>query len=350
MSPSAPENEDRMQALVASYPEIIADDDGELLLVRREQAVSDSAAGSGRWSLDHLFVTRDAVPVLVELKRAVDTRLRREVVGQLLDYAANATAFWQGGRIAASFAATAAGKGANADDVLSAFIGDRDPADFWAQVDANFIAGRIKLVFVADEIPRELARIVEFLNDQMRADVRAVELQWFVGEGDVVTLNPRVIGQTERAAATKAASARLAPIAWEEWMRKNLAPSGDVALSGRRAFVDMVYKLGGQPSIAARQGSIGASFEGRDGRSFSPLHLWADGTVSLSLSWLHSRPGLKDEAVRRDLLVGMTEIVGPTNTRNLTGFPAFRVERLADPTTSARLEAWLAAALPRMRE
>src|SRR5207247_10764699 len=89
MAPSAPATEDHMQALVARYPELITDGDGDLLLIRREQPVSDSAEGGGRWSLDHLFVTREAVPVLVELKRAVDTRLRREVVGQILDYAAN---------------------------------------------------------------------------------------------------------------------------------------------------------------------------------------------------------------------------------------------------------------------
>ena len=82
MTPSAPENEDRMQSLVARYPELITDGDGDLLLIRREQPVSDNGDGTGRWSLDHLFVTREAVPVLVELKRAADTRLRREVVGQ----------------------------------------------------------------------------------------------------------------------------------------------------------------------------------------------------------------------------------------------------------------------------
>ena len=35
MVPSAPENEDRMQALVANYPELITDGDGDLLLIRR---------------------------------------------------------------------------------------------------------------------------------------------------------------------------------------------------------------------------------------------------------------------------------------------------------------------------
>jgi hypothetical protein len=198
-----------MQELVARYPELITDGDGDLLLIRREQPVVDSEDGI-RWSLDHLFVTRSAVPVLVELKRATDTRLRREVVGQLLDYAANATAHWQAGRIAQSFAQTAYGEGADPDERLAEFIAEREPADFWNQIDANFKAGRIKLVFVADKIPRELARIVEFLNEQMQADVRAVELRWFTGEDGVTAMSPRVIGETERAAAAKSTAAPLA--------------------------------------------------------------------------------------------------------------------------------------------
>jgi hypothetical protein len=32
---------------------------------------------------------QNAVPTLVEVKRSSDTRIRREVVGQMLDYAAN---------------------------------------------------------------------------------------------------------------------------------------------------------------------------------------------------------------------------------------------------------------------
>ncbi|HEX8387495.1 MAG TPA: hypothetical protein VF636_00635, partial [Sphingomonas sp.] len=48
MAPSAPESEDRMQALVARYPELITDGDGDLLLIRREQAIHDGVAGGGR--------------------------------------------------------------------------------------------------------------------------------------------------------------------------------------------------------------------------------------------------------------------------------------------------------------
>jgi hypothetical protein len=184
MRPAELRSEDFMQNLVASHPELIADQDGALLLIRREQPIADREDGNGRWSLDHLFVTRNGVPVLVEPKRAVDTRLRREVIGQMLDYAANGTAYWQGGRIAESFAASMAKQGLDADAVLAAFLGaTADPQKFWEQVDANFAAGRIKMVFVADTIPRELARIVEFLNEQMKADIRAVELSWFESDG-----------------------------------------------------------------------------------------------------------------------------------------------------------------------
>lgn len=337
-----------MQDLVARYPELITDEDGDLLLIQREQSVADSEAGGGRWSLDHLFVTRGGVPVLVELKRAIDTRLRREVVGQLLDYAANATAYWQAGRIADSFAATAVAAGTDPVEVLSAFIDARDPNDFWGQVDANFKAGRIKLVFVADEIPRELARVVEFLNDQMRAEIRAVELRWFTGEGGIITLSPRVIGKTERAAATKAVSAHLEPISDEAWIEKHIAPRGKYAVAGARAYVDLVERLGGKPSFASRQGAIAAAFEGAEGKDFYPMHLWADGTLSLSLMWLHKRSGLREESVRRQILDGLTAIVGPTNSINLKGFPSFKIEKLADPVTAAGVERWLAAALPLM--
>jgi hypothetical protein len=64
---------------------------------------------------------------------------------------------------------------------------------------------RLRLVSVADEIPHELRRIVEFLNEQMtHTDVLAIEVRQYVApNSDMVTLVPRVIGQTEAARDTK---------------------------------------------------------------------------------------------------------------------------------------------------
>ena len=72
-----------------------------------------------------------------------------------------------------------------------------DLEGFWPQVDENLAEGRIRLLFVADVIPIELRRIVEFLNKQMRpAQVLAIELRQFEGQG-LRTIVPTVLGRME---------------------------------------------------------------------------------------------------------------------------------------------------------
>ncbi len=46
---------------------------------------------------------------------------------------------------------------------------------FWQQVGSNLHAGRLRLLFVADEIPPQLRRIVEFLNQQMEGRISIAE-------------------------------------------------------------------------------------------------------------------------------------------------------------------------------
>ena len=67
---------------------------------------------------------------------------------------------------------------------------------------ANLAARRIRLLFVADDIPDSLTRIVSFLNEQTRdnIEVLAVEIKQFSGK-TTQTLVPRVIGLTAAAPA-----------------------------------------------------------------------------------------------------------------------------------------------------
>jgi hypothetical protein len=59
------------------------------------------------------------------------------------------------------------------------------------------------LLFVADTIPRELQRIIEFLNESMATtEVLAIEVRQFLGEGHRVMV-PRVIGNTAAAEERK---------------------------------------------------------------------------------------------------------------------------------------------------
>ena len=216
-----------LQQLLADHPNLlVGDQDGDprkcWLLVQREIGIGDDADGSSRWSLDHLFLDEEGVPTLVEVKRSSDTRIRREVVGQMLDYAANAPSYWGVEKVRATFDATRRDAGIDPAEELAAHIGpDGNAERFWQDVAANLDTGRLRLVFVADDIPAELRRIVEFLNEQMtRTDVLAIEVRQYVASSsDLVTLVPRLIGQTEKARDTKrAASGRV----YRRWSERDL--------------------------------------------------------------------------------------------------------------------------------
>ena len=216
MEEKAYDSEDLLQGLLAAYPNLLAGDqiDGDeprrWLLISREMPLASEEDGSGRWSVDHLFLDQDAVPTIVEVKRSTDTRIRREVVGQMLDYAANAVVYWPVEMLRSRFEAACEVDEIDPEQKLAESIEiDVDQEEFWHQANStNLQAGRVRLIFAADEIPFELRRVVEFLNEQMDpAEVLAVEIRQYAGQG-MKTLVPRLIGQTVGAQQKKSGGAR----------------------------------------------------------------------------------------------------------------------------------------------
>jgi hypothetical protein len=212
------DSEGLLQQLIAKYPGVLAGDQIDptsprrWLLVSREVSVPGDESGYHKWRLDHLFLDQDAVPTLVEVKRSSDPRLRREVVGQMLDYAANGVAYWPVERLQTAFEGRCQREGLDPEQALSELIGNADVENYWELVKKNLQVGRIRLVFLADEIPNEVRRIVEFLNQQMEeTEVLAIEIDNYMSaDGSLRTLVPRVIGQSELARQRKSTSPRKA--------------------------------------------------------------------------------------------------------------------------------------------
>ncbi|WP_156080948.1 hypothetical protein [Microbispora rosea] len=208
------EAEEVLQTLLATHPDLLAGgqmtpgDPRRWLLIRREAGVPDRDGGGGRWSLDHLFVDQDGIPTLVEVKRASDSRIRREVVGQMLDYAANGVLYWPVHNLQALFEQTQRESGHDPQGMVAQLCGDDTVTveTFFAKVGDNLRAGKIRMVFVADAVPDDLRRIVEFLNEQMNpAEVLAVEVKQYVAEDHGLrTLVPAVYGRTAAASAKSA--------------------------------------------------------------------------------------------------------------------------------------------------
>jgi hypothetical protein len=210
MTEKSYDSEDVLQRLLADYPDLLGGEQMNAsaprrwLLLAREAGLPSEEAGGDRWSVDHLFVDQDGIPTIIEVKRSTDSRIRREVVGQMLDYAANAVVYWPVERLRSRFEASFRAGELNPETAILESLGiEGDIDEFWKLVQTNLQAGRVRLVFVADIVPPELRRIVEFLNQQMNpAEVLAVEVRQYVGQ-DQQALVPRVIGKTQSAAARK---------------------------------------------------------------------------------------------------------------------------------------------------
>jgi len=214
MLETAYSSEDVLQHLLALKPGLLPGDQinpetpREWLLVKREMGIPDQPNQGDRCSIDHLFLDQDGMPTLVECKRASDTRIRREVIAQMLEYAANATAYWNTDDVRRAAEDTHKNNGSSLADALERLLGSRDETrieEFWKLVEANLKTGKFRLIFVSDEIPPELRRLVEYLNERLLdVDVLAVEVKQFLGDG-IRAVVPRIIGMTQKAIDRKAA-------------------------------------------------------------------------------------------------------------------------------------------------
>lgn len=328
-------SEDIFQKLLADHPAMLGGAAGvksRLLLVRREQPVPDQTEGADRWSLDHLFVDSDGVPVLVEVKQASDTRARREVVAQMLDYAANGVAYWPIGQIIAAHRDTAGALGRDPDEELAMFLEGADVESFWKQVEANLRSGRVRMLFVADRISKELTRIVEFLNEQMRpAEVLAIELEHFIAANGTRTLVPRLVGSTARAQSVKSIAAPAVPVNEPEWLASLGERHGAQTAQGAERVMSWFRENGCQVQHTKTQDAFVATVAGSNGKPIWPFFIRrSTGRLETALSNLVSVPAFKEDASRKELLDRIRALPASTlrASDKLTGWPSIALAEI----------------------
>ena len=184
--------------------QIDPEDPRRWLLIKREMPVPDSATATERWSLDILFADQDAVPTFVECKRFRDTRARREVVGQLLEYAANGHYYWDEDEIRAYAEESAAAAGMSLEEALAAIGVEHDAiSSFFGSFRENLREGQVRLVFFMEEAPMQLRSLVDFLNRQTeRSEILLVEARLYT-DGELRLITPMLFGYTEEARRAK---------------------------------------------------------------------------------------------------------------------------------------------------
>lgn len=166
------------------------------------------------------------------------------------------------------------------------------------------------MLFVADQIPVELRRIVEFLNEQMDpAEVLALELRQYEGEG-LKTLVPMLYGQTQQAQQRKGTEQ-----AGTEWTEEEVLDEinnrfgpeiREVAkriAAWMKGSADKVWFGKGK-----KDGSMRASFFSRS-EQITPVRLWTYGKIEIAFPEMRNSV-FSDESQRRDLLRRISEVGG----------------------------------------
>ena len=142
--------------------------------------------------------------MLVECKRFVSTEARRQVVGQMIEYAANGHRYWSKDLLR-DYAEKSLKQGRTLEAELMDLQGPEgdSPDEFFDKVQQNLAEGQLRIVFFLDEAPEELRSIVEFLNKQMeRSEVLLVEARQYRSDGKRIVV-PTLFGYTEQARQVK---------------------------------------------------------------------------------------------------------------------------------------------------
>ena len=257
----------------------------------------------------------------------------------MLDYAANAVVYWPMEALRAQFEASCERRGVDPEGELATLLGpEADAAAFWQKAKTNLQAGRVRLVFLADEIPPELRRIVEFLNQQMDpAEVLAVEVRQFVGQG-FRTLVPAVLGQTAEAQRRKSGTTTERKQWTEESFFQELAQrNGPEAARVARELFD--WAVPRTTRIWWGRGGQNGSFVpvlNHNGTDHQLFAVYTYGTVELYFQWYRTKPPFSDEQARRELLSRFNQVPGISIPDNrIDSRPNVPLRDLVDPERRA---------------
>ena len=339
------ESEDLLQTMIERYPQILAGDQVDpdnprrWLVVLREAGIPDAVDSGTRWSLDHLLVDQEGVPTLVEVKRSTDTRIRREVVGQMLDYAANAVAYWPVDSLRSWFEARCESAGEDPYQIIAEFTNNEASDEFWQQVKTNLQARRLRLVFVADAIPRELRRIIEFLNEQMDpTEVIGIELKRYVGNDGLEALVPRVIGQTASAEGRKKPTSPSGQSWTPDRFFTNLGERvDDDAVRIAQSILEWAERVATRIfwGRGKSDGSFIPVFVGRF--KAVPFSVWTSGRIEINFQYLRNKEPFQKEETRRTLAQNIMEATGASIPETaLDKRPSFSLHTLAEDRSLIR--------------
>ncbi|MGB9693379.1 MAG: hypothetical protein ACPLYF_00885, partial [Fervidobacterium sp.] len=199
------EKEEVFHKHLERFPEIIAealdpDSPRKFIVLKKEAGVTGG-------SIDLLLLDQNYVLMVVEVKRAESIDLRRKIIGQGIEYAANLVIEWTTGEIVSKARNYWAEKGKDLLEVINTTFEPEEPIK-----DDNLLIQKVQekienlhIIFAADgPFPNELKAAIEFLNKNLKSiRVYGLEVRYFGEEKGAQIITPLLIGRTAEAEAGK---------------------------------------------------------------------------------------------------------------------------------------------------
>lgn len=175
--------EGKLQDYLEQYPSLIplseiVEGTSDLLCIGREVSVPSGA-------VDLLFIDKDGLLTIVETKLVKNPGIRREVIGQIIEYASYISQWTVDDvyRIANEY-----GK-SNLDEVMGN-MGE----DFRSNIERNLRNGKMRLIIAVDELIEPLRATVTFLNSYSNFDILLLQVSSFEESETKKVLIPLLFG------------------------------------------------------------------------------------------------------------------------------------------------------------
>jgi hypothetical protein len=299
------------------------------LIIQSEMPVPDPNTGNDRWSVDLLMADQDAIPTLVEVKRFADTRSRREIVGQMFEYAANGHYSWSKDQVREFAEKTALRMGTTLESRVSQLMpstGDTIDA-FFERFQNNLREGQVRLVFFLEDSPIELRSVVDFLNRQMeRSEILLVEARQFEHNGQRYVV-PSLFGYSEQARQVKRV-VTVTTDAQEQRKRLN-EESFFVELEQQTdqfvvAAAKKLYAFALTQPVKIRFGGSTLGLVSRQLGTSAFITINTSGKLGLSFGWMHVSPETRRFRERMcQLIVGSVGLsISDDQLQNWPSYPA----------------------------
>lgn len=198
-------NEDEFEKFIIQNLSLLdcISDFGTPVLLEDQHGISDSLNINTRWEADLLLCDRNAKPIVVEIKRKNDQRIktkttnnRREVIGQIWEYAANLKEFDD-----QAFKSMT-------ENIIKKYGFDKKlynetlyslhaEKDFLEEFNKNILSKNITLCILTEDIDKELQVLLEYMNDTDPQTFIGLEIKQYIDDNKKL-YSSKVYGYTQQ--------------------------------------------------------------------------------------------------------------------------------------------------------